>query len=203
MAGLPLLDNEINGRGQGGGNLLERNPFRHATGVTPPPQGEASCGHHLFTGSRNFISSLFPITSSLPLPSPRATKIQQPKNFLLTYEPSPTTPPLGTKKSLPTLPQANREPTPGFFGPNPGHFGSELGYLGSILGRFQVFPGQNRADLAPVSPSPGAPSAPGDVQKLHLPARAPKRTLSTAIPQNRTKYNIIITNSPKFTPLSL
>ena len=102
------------------------------------------------------------------------------------------------QKTLPTLPRAKPGPIPGFFGPNAGQFGSEPGYFGSILGRFRAFLGQNRAVLGPIPPS-----APGDVQKFHLPTRAPKRTLSTAIPQNRTKYNTIITNSPKFTPLSL
>ena len=156
---------------------------------------------HFFTGSRSFTSSLFPLTSSLPSPSPRATKIQQPKIFPHSNKTSPNTFP--AQKSLPTLPRANHGPTPGFFGPNPGHFGSELGYFGSILGRFWAFPGQNRTVLDPVSSSWELPSTPGDMQKLHLPAREPNRTPSTLIFQNHTKQHSIITNNSKFTPLSL
>ena len=73
----------------------------------------------------------------------------------------------------------------------------------AFSGRFWAFPGQNHAVFAPHFPLPGSPSAPGAVQKFHLPTRAPNRTSPTPISQNRTKYNIIITNSPKFTPLSL
>ena len=143
--------------------------------------------------------SLFPITSSLPSPSPRATKIQQPKNFLLTYEPSPTTPPLGTKKSLPTLSRANHGPIPDFFGPNQGQFGSDSGYFGSEPGYFGSipgFPGQNHAVLGPVSPSREPLSAPGNVQKLHPPVRASKRTLFPKITHNNALLSQIIPNSP-------
>ena len=84
------------------------------------------------------------------------------------------------KKSLPMLPRANHGPTPGFFGPNPGQFGSELGYFGSILGRFRAFPGQNHADLGPVSPPEEPPSPRGACknftsQPVHADAPSPPR----------------------------
>ena len=129
---------------------------------------------------------------------PRATKIQQPKIFPHSNKTSPTPSP---HKTLPTSPQTKPEPTQ-LFRAKPGQFGSEPGYFGSILGRFRAFPGQNHAVLG-LLPSRKPLSSPGDVQKLHLPAHAPNRTLSTLISQIRTKYHYIITNNSKFTPLSL
>ena len=167
------------GRRDGGGNPSERNPFRPGSAGPPPPQGEASCGHHFVTGSRSFTSSLFPLPSSLPSPSPRATKIQQPKNF--TLDPA-------QKISPHSLPSQTRA--------NPGPIWVRTGLFRVAFGSLLDFPGSKSRRFGPHFPLPEAPSAPGDVQKLHLPARSRERTFFTPISQNRTKYNIIITNSP-------
>ena len=159
---------------------------------------------HFFTGSRSFTSSLFPLTSSLPSPSPRATKIQQPKIFPHSNKTSPNTFP--AQKSLPTLPRANHEPTPGFFGPNQGQFGSDSGYFGSEPGYFGSipgFPGPKSRRFGPRFLLPGAPSAPGDVQKLRLSSSAHNRAPSTLISRSRTNYRVFITFTSKNTPLSL
>ena len=226
---------------------MERNPFRHATGVTPPPVGEASpaCGDyklrqrawvkHVLGGARGqrpLEKPLYYILKiEIPLPRQRSPLFQksigvgggrgrEPEKFsqmkqACRMQQKFNSPKNSSRESIshnaisqhqkpsPRSPPSQTLADSGFFGPNTGQFGSEPGYFGSLLGRFLAFPGQNRTVLGPRFPLPGSPSAPGDVQKLHLPARAHKRTLSTAIPQNRTKYNIIITNSPKFTPLSL
>ena len=129
--------------------------------------------------------------------SPRATKIQQPKNSPLAPTSSPAPPP--PKNPSPCSPRIKRKPPPGFFGPNPGQFGSESGHFGSILG----FPGEKSHRFGPHFPLPEAPSAPGDVQKLHLPTHAHKRTPFTPLPQSHTNYRMFITFTSKNIPLSL
>ena len=113
---------------------------------------------------------------------------------------------LPAQKPLPLLPQANHEPPPGFFGPNPGHFGSDSGYFGSEPGYFGSipgFPGPKSRRFGPRFLLPGAPSAPGDVQKLRLSSSAHNRAPSTLISRSRTNYRVFITFTSKNTPLSL
>ena len=121
---------------------------------------------HFFTGSRSFTSSLFPLTSSLPSPSSRATKIQQPKIFLHSNKTSPNTFP--AQKSLPTLPRANHEPTRAFSGQTR----ANLGRNWAIWGRFWVDSGLSRAKIAPIwGPLPplGSPLLPGRCAKTSPP----------------------------------
>ena len=124
-------------------------------------------------------------------------KFNSPK-FPLLPKNHPPTPSLH-KKSLPMLPRVNHGPIPGFFGQTR----ANLGQNRAIWGRFRAFPGQNRADLAPISPSQESSSAPGDVQKIHLPARARKHGPSIPISQSCTKYRVFITFTSKNIPLSL
>ena len=130
-------------------------------------------------------------------PSPRATKIQQPKIFPHSNKTSPNTFP--AQKPLPTSPQTKPEPPPGFFGPNPGQFGSKVGYFGSLLGRFRTFPGQNRAVFAPIPP-PRSPLRPGRCAKTS-PSSPFARThllhpLFPEIAQNNTILSQITPNLP-------
>ena len=114
----------------------------------------------------------------------------------------------------PPTPSPHKNPSPHPPRPNPsrprafsGQTRANLGQNRAISGRFWVDSRLPRARiapiLAPVSPL-GEPPLPREiVQKLHLPARASKRTLFLTLSQNHTKYRVFITNNSKFTPLSL
>ena len=137
---------------------------------------------HFFTGSRSFTSPLFPLTSSLPSPSPRATKIQQPKIFLHSNKTSPNTFP--AQKSLPTLPRANHEPTRAFSG----RTRANLGQNWAILGRFWVDSRLSRAKIVPFwapFPPPGSPFHPGRCAKTSPPSpRAQTHPLHRDFPKS-------------------
>ena len=99
------------------------------------------------------------------------------------------------------LPTKNLSPLPPES--DTGQSRANLGQNRAISGRFWAFPGQNRAVLGLLPPSRVPSSVPGNVQKLHLPARAYKHDPSTSISKIYTKQHLIITNNSKFTPLSL
>ena len=147
-------------------------------------------------------------------------KFNSPKISLLPNESLPTPTPPFPQKIPPHAPPSQPRSDPGFFGPiwiRSGLLGVRNGlfWVDSRLSRAKPgpiwvdsgsipgFPGPEPRRFGPHSPLPGSPSSPGDVQKLHLLARASKRALFPPISKNRTKYNIIITNNSKFTPLSL
>ena len=156
-----------------------------------------SAANRLRRQPRRGWASLYEAPSQKKNHLPHATKIQQPKNFT----PAPTSPPAPPphKKSLPTLPP---EPNIGRLG----LFRAKHGPIWVRTGLFRVDFGLFRVKIGPFwasFPSREPLSSPGDVQKLHLPARAPKRTLFLTLSQNHTKYRVFITNNSKFTPLSL
>ena len=106
-------------------------------------------------------------------------------------------------KNPPHAPPSQPRVAPGLFRAKPGPIWVRIGPFRVDSGSIPGFPGPEPRRFGPHSPLPGSPSSPGDVQKLHLLARASKRALFPPISKNRTKYNIIITNNSKFTPLSL
>ena len=154
---------------------MERNPFRHATGVTPPPQGEASCGHHLFTGSRNFISSLFPIPyylfPALPLPACNKNSTAQkfpphlrtiPHNATSRHQKIPP-------HALPSQPRSD----PGLFRAEPGPIWVRFGLFWVRTRLFRVdsgLPGPESRCFGPRFPLPRAPLRPGECAKTSPPS---------------------------------
>ena len=145
--------------------------------------------------ARRGWASLYEAPSQKKNHLPRATKIQQPKNFLPRINPLTTTSP------------CSPEPTMARSQAFSGQARANLGQKWAILGRFWVDFGLSRAKIAPFLPPippPGEPpSSPGDVQKLHLPLSACGRILFILIFQNHTNYRIFVTFTSKNAPLSL
>ena len=151
--------------------------------------------------ARRGWASLYEAPSQKKNHLPRATKIQQHKNFLLRINPLTTTSP--HEKSLPVLSPDQTQAAPGLFRAKPGPIWVGIGLFGVDFGSILGFPGPKSRRFGAHSPLSAAPSTPGDVQKLHLSCRAPKRTSPTLISQIHTKSRYIITNNLIFTSLSL
>ena len=139
----------------------------------------------------------------------QASRVQQKFNSpiisLLPNESLPTPTPPFPQKIPPHAPPSQPRSDPGFFGPiwirsgllgvrnglfwvdsrlsraKPGPIWVRTGLFWVDSGSIPGFPGPEPRRFGPRFPLPGAPSAPRDVQKLHLPAHAHKRTPSTSI----------------------
>ena len=135
--------------------------------------------------ARRGWASLYEAPSQKKNHLPRATKIQQHKNFLLRINPLTTTSP--HEKSLPVLSPDQTQAAPGLFRAKPGPIWVRIGPFRVDSGSIPGFPGPEPRRFGPHSPLPGSPSSPGDVQKLHLPTRAPKRTSPIPISQIHTE----------------
>ena len=131
--------------------------------------------------ARRGWASLYEAPSQKKNHLPRATKIQQPKNFL----PRINLPQrhLSAPKKPPHAPPSQPWADPGLFRAKPGPIWVRSGLFRVDFGLFRV---KITPFWAPFPP-PGSPSAPGDVQKFHLPTRAPNRSPSTSISKIRTK----------------
>ena len=132
--------------------------------------------------ARRGWASLYEAPSQKKNHLPRATKIQQPKNFT----PAPTSPPAPPphKKSLPTLLRANHGSTPGFFGP----IWVGFGLFWVKVGLFRVDSGLSRVKTAPFwapLPLPSTPPPPRGMCKNFI--SQPART-NTTLPLRFPKF---------------
>ena len=152
---------------------LCREPVSVATSVGP---GRAPLGRRTRAGRRDGGGPLY---MKPPLKKRTTCRVQQKFNSPKIL-PSPPQRHLPFPQKIPPLtPPSQPWADPGLFWAKPGPIWVRFGLFWVAFGSLLDFPGSKSRRFGPHFPLPEAPSAPGDVQKLHLPARSHEHTFFT------------------------